>query len=75
MTRACKAAASALPNHAGAHLSKRLIVCCDGTWNRPDHVDGGKVQPTNVAKTALALRDRDDAGVRQKALSNAVESD
>ena len=41
---------------------KRLIVCCDGTWNRPDHVDQGVAAPTNVAKLALALADQDDAG-------------
>lgn len=40
---------------------KRLVVCCDGTWNRPDHIDQGVAAPTNVAKTALALADRDDA--------------
>jgi uncharacterized protein (DUF2235 family) len=37
---------------------KRLVVCCDGTWNRPD-----EKSPTNVAKIALAVADRgeDDA--------------
>jgi uncharacterized protein (DUF2235 family) len=30
---------------------KRLVVCCDGTWNRPD----GAPAPTNVAKIALAI--------------------
>ena len=38
---------------------KRLVVCCDGTWNRPDHIDRGVAAPTNVAKLALALADRD----------------
>ncbi len=41
---------------------KRLIVCCDGTWNRPDQIDRGVAAPTNVAKIALALADEDDAG-------------
>jgi uncharacterized protein (DUF2235 family) len=41
---------------------KRLIVCCDGTWNRPDHIDRGVAAPTNVAKVALALADEDGAG-------------
>lgn len=41
---------------------KRLIVCCDGTWNRPDHTDQGVAAPTNVAKLSLALADDDDAG-------------
>jgi uncharacterized protein (DUF2235 family) len=44
---------------------KRLVVCCDGTWNRPDHVDQGVAAPTNVAKLALALAEEDDAGNRQ----------
>jgi uncharacterized protein (DUF2235 family) len=44
---------------------KRLVVCCDGTWNRPDHVDRGVAAPTNVAKLALAVADRDADGVQQ----------
>ena len=36
-------------------MAKRLIVCCDGTWNRPDQLDGGLTAPTNVAKFALAV--------------------
>jgi uncharacterized protein (DUF2235 family) len=39
---------------------KRLIVCCDGTWNRPDEARQGVAAPTNVAKVALALADEDD---------------
>jgi uncharacterized protein (DUF2235 family) len=45
---------------------KRLVVCCDGTWNQPD-----QVSPTNVVKVALALRDRDRAGVVQRVFYNA----
>ena len=42
-------------------MAKRLIVCCDGTWNRPDQLDGGLAAPTNVAKFALAVaRDAPD---------------
>src|SRR5215217_600642 len=44
---------------------KHLIVCCDGTWNRPDQIDRGVAAPTNVAKLALALADTDAAGNRQ----------
>ena len=44
---------------------KHLVVCCDGTWNRPDHIDQGVAAPTNVAKIALALADEDTAGNRQ----------
>ena len=45
---------------------KRLIVCCDGTWNRPDHSDHGVAAPTNVAKLSLALAEEDDAGNPQR---------
>ena len=41
---------------------KRLIVCCDGTWNRPDQLDHGVAAPTNVAKISLALADADASG-------------
>jgi uncharacterized protein (DUF2235 family) len=36
-------------------MPKRLIVCCDGTWNTPDQASKGQPSPTNVAKFALAL--------------------
>jgi uncharacterized protein (DUF2235 family) len=42
-----------------------LVVCCDGTWNQPDHIDRGTAAPTNVAKVALALADTDDEGNEQ----------
>ena len=40
--------------------NKRLVICCDGTWNSPEqhHV-------TNVVRTARALRPVDDQGVPQ----------
>lgn len=41
---------------------KRLVVCCDGTWNRPDQVHGDVVAPTNVTKLALGLAPEDDWG-------------
>jgi uncharacterized protein (DUF2235 family) len=44
---------------------RRLVVCCDGTWNRPDQLSGGVAAPTNVAKIALAVAERDPAGVDQ----------
>jgi uncharacterized protein (DUF2235 family) len=33
---------------------KRIVVCCDGTWNRPD-----QAAPTNVFKASRAIRSRD----------------
>jgi hypothetical protein len=29
---------------------KRLVVCCDGTWNKPGQTDNGVVTETNVLK-------------------------
>lgn len=43
-------------------MSKRLVVCCDGTWNTPDQKDRGKVRPSNVAKMALAVATRGAGG-------------
>jgi len=36
-------------------MSKRLIVCSDGTWNTPDQKDGGEYRPSNVVKMARAI--------------------
>lgn len=36
-------------------MSKRIIICCDGTWNTPDQKDGGQEVPTNVVKFARAV--------------------
>lgn len=44
---------------------KRLVVCCDGTWNTPDQKDRGEVRPSNVAKLALAVAPLDPHGTRQ----------
>ena len=40
--------------------AKRLVVCCDGTWNSPEHH-----HVTNVVRTARALRPSDGRGVPQ----------
>ena len=44
---------------------KRLVVCCDGTWNTPDTTEEGKPCPTNVVKMARAVLPRDERGVPQ----------
>ena len=46
-------------------MPKRLIVCCDGTWNRPDELNDGVPAPTNVSKLALAVA-REDAAPRRR---------
>lgn len=40
---------------------KRLIVCCDGTWNRVDQETDGTLCPTNVVKIAFRIAKRDGA--------------
>ncbi|MDN4474675.1 DUF2235 domain-containing protein [Demequina sp. SYSU T00192] len=40
---------------------KRIVVCCDGTWNKPD-----QARPTNVVKIALAVAPRGPDGVEQR---------
>jgi uncharacterized protein (DUF2235 family) len=38
---------------------KRLVVCCDGTWNRADQQSGDRPTPTNVVKLAYRVAKRD----------------
>jgi uncharacterized protein (DUF2235 family) len=44
---------------------KRIVICCDGTWNTPDQKDRGRVRPSNVALMALAVADMDARGIAQ----------
>jgi uncharacterized protein (DUF2235 family) len=46
-------------------MSKRLVVCCDGTWNRPDELKQGAPAPTNVSKLALGVAREDPGGMTQ----------
>ena len=42
---------------------KRLVICCDGTWNKADQMnDAGKPIPTNVIRVAYRVANRDAAG-------------
>ena len=50
-----------MPSPAAPDPVRKLIVCCDGTWNKPFQ-DGG---PTNVVKIVRAIRPVDDQGVAQ----------
>ena len=47
-------------------MSKRLIICCDGTWNTPDQAHSGRPALTNVAKVALSIAPSDKFGVEQR---------
>ena len=40
---------------------KRLILCCDGTWNTADQESNGAPCPTNVVKIAYRIAKRDGA--------------
>jgi uncharacterized protein (DUF2235 family) len=44
---------------------RRLIICADGTWNRPDETIEGVQTATNVAKLADAIPPVDVNGVSQ----------
>ena len=44
---------------------KRLILCCDGTWNRADQENKGKPCPTNVIKIAYRLCKHATDGTQQ----------
>jgi hypothetical protein len=46
-------------------VGKRLVLCCDGTWNRPDQARDGRPCPTNVTKVAMAVA-RDGDGIEQR---------
>lgn len=44
---------------------RRLVVCTDGTWNKPDEDDHGVPAPTNVVKMQRAIKAVDSQGVTQ----------
>jgi uncharacterized protein (DUF2235 family) len=47
-------------------MTKRLVMCCDGTWNT-----AGQKCPTNVAKICRAIAPYDSRGTEQKVLYHA----
>ena len=44
---------------------KRIVICCDGTWNSPDKTSGGIPIHTNVVKMANAIASKDRKGKLQ----------
>src|SRR4051812_2972228 len=34
---------------------KRIVLCCDGTWNRADAVKEGEATPSNVVRAAYLV--------------------
>ncbi|HUH13907.1 MAG TPA: DUF2235 domain-containing protein [Longimicrobiales bacterium] len=43
---------------------KRIVICCDGTWNRADQEEDGEPCPTNVVKFATRVRKRSEGVVQ-----------
>lgn len=46
-------------------VSKRIVICADGTWNRPE-VDHENDFPTNVLRLARAIQPKGDDGKPQQ---------
>ena len=46
-------------------MARNLVICTDGTWNKPDQMDRGRVVPSNVVKLARALSGKTSDGVSQ----------
>jgi uncharacterized protein (DUF2235 family) len=44
---------------------KRIIICCDGTWNTPDKTEENNPCDTNVVKIAQAVKPVSDKGIEQ----------
>jgi uncharacterized protein (DUF2235 family) len=49
-------------------MKKRIIICCDGTWNTPTQTADGIICPTNVAHLARAILPEDANGTPQLTL-------
>ncbi len=43
-------------------MGRNLVICTDGTWNKPDQRDRGRIVPSNVVKICRALDDVDVNG-------------
>ncbi len=50
---------------------KRIIICCDGTWNTPDKNKDGVPLKTNVVKVAEAIKPVSEFGVQQLTYYNS----
>ncbi len=46
-------------------MSRRIIICADGTWNTENQADHGTPDPTNVVKIARSLLPQDQEGTSQ----------
>ena len=46
-------------------VMKRIVICCDGTWNTPDQKDRGVMRPINVVKRARIVLPQTPDGIEQ----------
>jgi len=46
-------------------MSKRIVICADGTWNRPE-IDIVNNFPTNVLKIALSIKPIANGAIEQQ---------
>ncbi len=49
---------------------KRIVICCDGTWNTPDKMENGIACYTNVVRIAMAVKPISDDGINQLTFYN-----
>ena len=47
-------------------MAKRIVVCCDGTWNTAGQESNGRPRPTNVVRLRDAIAPRGAAGTEQR---------
>ena len=40
-------------------MNKKIIICCDGTWNKPGQMDHGSVTETNVQRICKLIVEND----------------
>lgn len=46
-------------------MKKKIIICCDGTWNSPDQEKDNRPIPTNVVKLVRAITPLDKQSISQ----------
>ncbi|MDT8915564.1 DUF2235 domain-containing protein [Amycolatopsis sp. PS_44_ISF1] len=47
-------------------MPKRIVICCDGTWDTADLADGEVAAPSNVTRLALSVAPAGEDGVLQR---------
>ena len=45
-------------------IMKRIVICCDDTWNRPDQAHDGQTCASNVTKIARSIAPVDSGRIR-----------